>query len=270
MSGEQYCVMLYISFWHPFWFGYWNRIFWYRSIPTFHFGFITNIYIFSISFSFLFFFFFFHLFFLPTANTAPPTCPYLIRFFHLTFSPPHVFFAILLNTLLTFSFFFNFLLRLFSLSISCVLFFFFSPASILHGHCSLAISSVFFFFSSSPASRQSRHLNQKTKKKKGKEKVQRQRESWAEERRRRKREKGSVRSKERKNIYIKSQKSIPAGLHIPAETGRNSRNKPKFWPRWNMGVSRTGLHADTRFSVHSDQNGTKYTTLILWSHAIMV
>ena len=42
-----------------------------------------------------------------------------------------------------------------------------------------------------------------------------------EERRRRKREKGPVRSKERKNIYIKSQKSILAGLHILVETGRN-------------------------------------------------
>ena len=115
-------------------------------------------YIFSISFSFLFFF---HLFFLLThSSTYMATCPYLIRFFHLTFSPPHVFFAILLHTLLTFSVFFNFLLRL---SISSA-FIFFSPASILHGHCSLSISSV-FFFSSSPASRQSRHLNQKTKKK---------------------------------------------------------------------------------------------------------
>ena len=28
-----------------------------------------------------------------------------------------------------------------------------------------------------------------------------------------------------------------------------------------MGVPRTGLHAGTRFSIRSDQNGTKYTTL---------
>jgi hypothetical protein len=46
-------------------------------------------------------------------------------------------------------------------------------------------------------------------------------------------------------------------------TGRNGRNRPKFWPRWNMGVPRTGLHAGTRFSVRSGRNGTEYTTLLL-------
>ena len=102
----------------------------------------------------------------------------------LCYSPPH---------LLTFSVFFNFLLRL---SISSA-FIFFSPASILHGHCILSISSV-CFFSSSPASRQSRHLNQKTKKK-GKEKVQRvrDRESWADERRRRKKKEEEERRKKK-------------------------------------------------------------------------
>ena len=41
------------------------------------------------------------------------------------------------------------------------------------------------------------------------------------------------------------------------------RNRLKFWPRWNIGVPRTGLHAGTRFSVRSGRNGTDYTTLIL-------
>jgi hypothetical protein len=188
------------------------------------------------------------------------TCPYLIRFFHLTFSPPHVFFAILLHTLLTFSVFFNFLLRL---SISSA-FIFFSPASILHGHCSLSISSV-FFFSSSPASRQSRHLNQKTKKKKVKKRYREsERESWAEERRRRKKkeeEEEERRRRRRKKKKKKKKKSLrwtgldcwrrlevtetvgkglksnPAETGLPAETGRN---RPRFWPRWNIGVTRTG------------------------------
>ncbi len=34
---------------------------------------------------------------------------------------------------------------------------------------------------------------------------------------------------------IKNPKSIPAGLRIPVETGRNDRNTPKFYPRWNRG-----------------------------------
>ena len=41
-----------------------------------------------------------------------------------------------------------------------------------------------------------------------------------------------------------------------------TRNTPKFDPRWNGGLSRTGLHTGTRFSVHSGRNGTEYTTLL--------
>ena len=37
------------------------------------------------------------------------------------------------------------------------------------------------------------------------------------------------------------------------------RNEPKFFPRWNKGVSRSSLHTNTRFF---DRNGTEYTTLI--------
>ena len=66
------------------------------------------------------------------------------------------------------------------------------------------------------------------KKKKKKEERRRKKKKKKEERRRRKREKGLVRSKERKNIYIKSQKSILAGLHIPAKTGRNKSKQDKI------------------------------------------
>ena len=84
-----------------------------------------------------------------------------------------------------------------------------------------------------------------------------QRESWAERRRK----------KDSREKISKKPKSIPAGLHIPAETGRHGRNRLKFWPRWNMGVPHTGLHVGTRFSVRSGRNGTEYT--ILWKHDIV-
>ena len=42
-----------------------------------------------------------------------------------------------------------------------------------------------------------------------------------------------------------------------------TRNIPKFDPRWNGGLSRTGLHTGTRFSVHSSRNGMEYTTMCL-------
>ena len=134
------------------------------------------------------------------------------------------------TTFTYFSVFFNFLLRL---SISSA-FIFFSPASILHGHCILSISSV-CFFSSSPASRQSRHLNQKTKKK-GKEKVQRVRDR---ERAGRKKEEEERRKKkslrwtgldcwrrlEVTETVGKGLKSNPAEIGLPAETSRNGRNR---------------------------------------------
>jgi hypothetical protein len=65
---------------------------------------------------------------------------------------------------------------------------------------------------------------------------------------------GSVDSKERKKIKIKTQKVFwPDYTYRPkqAETSRNGRNTPKFYPRWNRGLSCTGLHTGTRFSVLS-------------------
>ena len=44
-----------------------------------------------------------------------------------------------------------------------------------------------------------------------------------------------------------------------AETGRNT---PKSGPRWNGGVSGTGLHADTKNSVRFGRNGTELITMI--------
>ncbi len=40
------------------------------------------------------------------------------------------------------------------------------------------------------------------------------------------------------------------------------RNWPKFFPGWNKGVSRSGLHTAMRFSGRSGQNGMVYTTMI--------
>jgi hypothetical protein len=40
-----------------------------------------------------------------------------------------------------------------------------------------------------------------------------------------------------------------------------TRNTPKFDPRWNGGLSCTGLHTGTRFSVRSGRNGMESTTL---------
>jgi hypothetical protein len=59
----------------------------------------------------------------------------------------------------------------------------------------------------------------------------------------------------------KGLKSNPAETSLPAEKGRNGRNRPKFYLRWNWAVSRTGLHTGMRFSVRSGRNGTEYTTL---------
>ena len=39
------------------------------------------------------------------------------------------------------------------------------------------------------------------------------------------------------------------------------RNGPKLFPRWNKGVSRSGLHIGKRFSGRSGQNGMVFTTL---------
>jgi ribosomal protein S18 len=49
-------------------------------------------------------------------------------------------------------------------------------------------------------------------------------------------------------------------MYFSAETHRNT---PKFYPRWNGGVSRTGLHTGTRFFVRSGRNGTEYTTMFI-------
>ena len=50
-------------------------------------------------------------------------------------------------------------------------------------------------------------------------------------------------------------------------TGRNRPKRPKHTEtplnfRWNRGLCRTGLHTDTRFSIHSSRNGTEYTTML--------
>jgi hypothetical protein len=44
----------------------------------------------------------------------------------------------------------------------------------------------------------------------------------------------------------KGLKSNPAETGLPAEKGRNGRNMPKFYLRWNWAVSRTGLHTGMR------------------------
>ena len=40
------------------------------------------------------------------------------------------------------------------------------------------------------------------------------------------------------------------------------QNDPKFNPRWNRGVSHSGLHTGMVFSSRSDRNGTELITMI--------
>uniref|UniRef100_A0A2N9IDQ0 Uncharacterized protein n=1 Tax=Fagus sylvatica TaxID=28930 RepID=A0A2N9IDQ0_FAGSY len=70
------------------------------------------------------------------------------------------------------------------------------------------------------------------------------------------------------NPKIKTQKVFrPDYSYLPEQvgTGRNGpkrAKRPEYEPRWNRGVTRTGLHTGTRFSVRSGRNGTDYTTLV--------
>ena len=61
---------------------------------------------------------------------------------------------------------------------------------------------------------------------------------------------GPADSKQRRKTKNQRPKSVPAETRLPAETGWNGpkwteragtgRNGPRFWPRWNVGVPRTG------------------------------
>ena len=66
-------------------------------------------------------------------------------------------------------------------------------------------------------------------------------------------------SREKKNPKKQTGQNTPKFTEM-AETHRNTS---KFYPRWNGGLSRTGLHTGTRFSIRSDQNGTEYTTMVI-------
>ena len=59
--------------------------------------------------------------------------------------------------------------------------------------------------------------------------------------------------------------SFPPKVNRPKLAGMTEtrRNGLKFFPRWNKGVSRSGLHTSTRFSGRFSRNGTVYITLIL-------
>jgi hypothetical protein len=41
------------------------------------------------------------------------------------------------------------------------------------------------------------------------------------------------------------------------ETPEMTQNTLKFYSMWNERLPRTGLHTGTRYSVHSDRNGTE-------------
>ena len=84
---------------------------------------------------------------------------------------------------------------------------------------------------------------------------QKVKKSYRERARRKKEEEAKKKESRAKK---KNQKSNSAEMYVPAETYRNT---PKFYPRWNGGLSRTGLHTGTRFSVHFDRNGMEYTTM---------
>jgi hypothetical protein len=139
----------------------------------------------------------------------------------------------------------------------------------------------------------------KKKKKKSKEKVQR--ESWAEKRKkkkkkkkkeeeeepRRQRESRERRKKKGRRRRRREQRKLtmvvtdfffffffffsviyscrPKLVYRPKLAGMTEtrRNGPKFFPRWNKGVSRSGLHTGTRFSGRSGRNGTVFTTRLV-------
>ena len=63
-------------------------------------------------------------------------------------------------------------------------------------------------------------------------------------------------------FFFFTQNHVPAGLFVLAGTAETGRNTPKSSPRWNGGVSGTGLHADTKNSVRSGRNGTELITMI--------
>ena len=69
--------------------------------------------------------------------------------------------------------------------------------------------------------------------------------------------------REKKNPEKYSGRNIHTGRNTlkSTETAETHRNTPKFYPRWNGGLSRTGLHTGTRFSVHFGRNGMEYTTM---------
>jgi hypothetical protein len=77
--------------------------------------------------------------------------------------------------------------------------------------------------------------------------------------RKKKEEEGAEKKESSEKKKKKNQKSKPAKMHILAEMTRNTL---KFYPRWNGGLSRTGLHTGIRFSVRSSRNRTEFTTLL--------
>ena len=58
--------------------------------------------------------------------------------------------------------------------------------------------------------------------------------------------------KESREKKKKKPKKYSGWIKLLAEMAETDQNRPKFWPRWNMGVPRTGLHAGTRFSIRSE------------------
>ena len=106
--------------------------------------------------------------------------------------------------------------------------------------------------------RELRQKKQKKQKKKKKKKKELGGKNW-EERRRRRAEKALFFSL---FFFFFSYLFMPAEISIPAEIGWNDQNWPKFFSRWNKGVSRSGLYTGTRFSGCSGRNGTVYTTLL--------
>ena len=113
---------------------------------------------------------------------------------------------------------------------------------------------------------------QKEKKKKWHRERAGQKKSWAEKKKKKKKwqreswvEKTEKKKESREDFFFFFQiYSCRLKLvYRPKLAGMTEtrRNWPKFFPRWNKGVSRSDLHTGTRFSGHSGRNEMINTTL---------
>jgi hypothetical protein len=77
---------------------------------------------------------------------------------------------------------------------------------------------------------------------------------------------------------MRKKKKIPQKVYRPkwpshlvfTETLEMTQNTPKFYPRWNERLPRTGLHTGTRYSARSGRNETELITLLLQARMVWI